>query len=311
MNKKTVLLVFLASLGIYALTQVFASRKIDHFQAELINLDTAVVQTVIINTKKDLEEITLSREGQIWIASNGKINVRAVSTEVDKLLSALSLIRSKRIAAKVAEKWSEYEVGQGEGTRLRVYTNAGLVYDFIVGKFGFNQQSQRSISYLRLTGEKEVYAIDGFQALSRGFDAYRNKVLSKLTKGAQVTTFSFLNGDTSFVFSRHPEGWLLNDQETVNSAKVESYLTTLEKISGNVFADDFDETQASEKQINQLQLEGDQLPVPILIRAYLDTTRTNPYVLHSSLNKEAWFSSDSSGVYLSIFKDPVVFREEE
>ncbi len=312
MNNKTLLFVFLALLGIYGLSQVFAGKKSRSFKAELITVDTAAVSSIIINTKNNEEEVSLRKEDNTWIVSNGAINVRAVPTEVQNLLSSLTLIKSNRIAAKNEAKWSEFEVGDGQGTRIRVSEGGKQTHDFILGKFNFNQQNRTSTAYIRLAGEKEVYAIDGFQTLTlgRGFEAYRNKVLSKMTAEATINTFRFETPDTSYQFQKTPAGWQVSTQLPLDSMKVENFLNTLRNLSGHTFADNFDETMAEEKQINQLQLEGQGLPDPIIITAYQDTTQAQPFIIHSSLNKGAWFSSDSSGVYSKIFKTPEAFMQE-
>ncbi len=303
MNNKTLLFVFLALLGIYGLSQVFSGKKSRSFKAELITVDSAAVTSVMINPKGKSEEVTLRKEGKKWIVSNGAINVRAVPGEVNNLLTSLMLIKSNRIAAKNETKWADFEVGEGEGTRIRVYEDEELTYDFILGKFNFNQQNRSSTAYIRLNGEKEVYAIDGFQTLTmgRGFESYRNKILSKMNPEAVINSFRLQTPDTTFLIQKSANGWQLNNDQILDSMKVENYLNALRNLSGTTFADNFDETLAEEKQINQLRLEGERLDEQIIITAYQDTTRIMPYILHSSLNQEAWFSSDSSGVYQKIF----------
>ena len=69
------MIVFLVLLGIYGLTKVFSGKKDQSFDANLIQIDTTQVTRLIINPKApDETEISLTKEGAGWIASNGNLN---------------------------------------------------------------------------------------------------------------------------------------------------------------------------------------------------------------------------------------------
>lgn len=313
MNNKLLLIVFLVLLGIYGLSKVFSSKKDQSFKAELIAVDTTSVTQVIINTKgPESEEITLKKEEAGWIASNGQLNVKAPSGTISSLLGNLVLIKTKRVAANKAEKWSEYELEEGQATRVRVFDGDKLLEDFLVGRFSFNQQTRSGISFIRLTGENEVYAVDGFQTLTfgQGFEAYRNKEIIKMTPEMTVTEFSYKQPDTTLNFFLANDIWTLNGATPLDSNKVAGYLNVLRNISGSEFADDFDELQSSNYEYKTLTVKGNNILDPFIITCYRDTTRAKDYVIHSNRNTEAYFASDSSGVYQRLFKEIADFAVE-
>lgn len=130
MNNRTLLIVFLLLLAVFGISQLFTGKRTKSFNSELIKVDTAAITSIVVNPKAPEEaEITLKKEDTGWIASNGTISVKAQPGSVSNLLSNLTLIKTKRIAAKSPEKWAEYEVEEGKATRIRVYAGTKLLED--------------------------------------------------------------------------------------------------------------------------------------------------------------------------------------
>lgn len=304
MNNRTLLIVFLLLLAVFGISQLFTGKRTKSFNSELIKVDTAAITSIVVNPKAPEEaEITLKKEDTGWIASNGTISVKAQPGSVSNLLSNLTLIKTKRIAAKSPEKWAEYEVEEGKATRIRVYAGAKLLEDFIVGRFSFNQQAQTGSSFIRLTAENEVYAVDGFQTLTfgQGFGAYRDKVLAKVAPPMKVTQFSQIGPDTTYNYFLADGQWTYEGQTILDSMKVETYLNTFKNFSGQEFNDSFDEIQANNFPSRSLTIKGDNILEPLVITCYTDTTQVKPYTIHSNYN-EAYFLSDSAGIYSKLFR---------
>ncbi|RMF29241.1 MAG: DUF4340 domain-containing protein, partial [Bacteroidetes bacterium] len=268
------------------------------FRTELIRIDTSRVSSVTV-TPKGQEEFTLVRESEGWLATRGDLTVKALPSAVNDLLRQLALVETQRIAAKKPEKWSEFEVGEGQGTRLVVKSNGKVLEDFIIGRFAFNQQTRSATSYVRLSGEDEVYAVEGFLGLSlgQGFDSYRNKLVLKFQR--EDLKEIALSGDENARMSRTDGNWQLDDGTPVDSLALTRYLTPLQTLSGSEFADSFNPDTAPPplKTLQLVTQTGDTLRVD----AYRDTTLAKPFVVHSSLNPEGWFLSDSTGLFKRLF----------
>lgn len=304
MNNKTLFFIFLGLLAIYGLSQVFTGKRTSNFDTELIQVDTSQVSRVIVNTKPPAsEEITLQREGDGWIASSGSVNTKATNSAIQALLSNIRLIQTKYIAANSEEKWADYEVGEGQGTRIQVYNGETLLEDFISGRFAFDQQAQTGTSYIRLSSGKEVYAVDGFQTLTlgQGFNSYRNRMLTNTPPNTTFEEVTIQQGDNNLTLSKGLNGWMFEDQ-LLDSMKVENYLHQFTNLRGETFADDFDELAASNFRFGQVSLKGPQFPEGFSIDIYRDTSRINPFVFQSSQNPETWFDSDSTGLFQQLVK---------
>jgi Domain of unknown function (DUF4340) len=312
MNNKTLFIVLLALLGVYGLSKLFSGKKERSFKAELIQVDTSKVTAVSIFPKPDSIEVSLKREGDAWIVSRGTISTRAMPNVVGGLLNQLARIKTKRVAAKKPEKWAEYEVEEGNGTRLVVYAGNKVLEDFILGRFSFDQTAQTATSFVRLTGENEVYAVDGFLALNlgQGFDSYRNKELVKIQK-EDITSLDFTEGNATYSINKLANGWALNGTELLDSTKIKNYIGILQAISGVEFADDFDVVQSADLLQKTLTINANNQIEPLVIQCYADTTREKPFILNSSFNPDAWFASDSSGIYQRFFKPVEELRVSE
>lgn len=306
MNNKTLLVVFLVLLAIYGLSRVFRSQRDSNFRTELIKVDTAAITSIVIDPKGAEPEFTLKREANGWIASNGQLNLRATASAVNAVLGAVHLVRTKNIVAKAEEKWPDYEVTEEAGTRVRIYQDEKLLEDFFVGRFNFNPQARSGVSYLRLSSGKEVYAVDGFQTitLGQGFAAYRNRQLLQMDPGMEVTAFRYQTPDTVLSLTLDTAGWLLEGRSAeLDSTSVAEYLDGLRNLSGEHFADDFDELKAPTLPAKILTIRGRNIDPPVEITGYIDSSRQErPFVFRSSQAPETFFASDSSGLYDRVFR---------
>lgn len=316
MNNKILLFVLVALLAIYGLSRLLSGNKETSFRTELIKVDTAAVNSITIDPRGEEPPFTLKKESGQWIATRDALSIKAAQSAVQSLLTNLSLIKTKHIAAKSEDKWAEYQVADTSGTRVQVYGPGGkLLEDFIIGKFDFQQapgapqqmqfQQQQPIitSFIRLSGENETYAVEGMQIISmgQGFDSYRNKDILRMTREMEVTAFEYQLEDTLIRFQKTPEGWA-TDGLMLDSMKVENYLNVLRNLSGTAFADDFDELAAGQLPRQQLSLSGNNIEEPFRVTVYRDTTREKPFVIFSNYNPDAYFASDSSGVYQKLFR---------
>ncbi len=306
MNNKTLLIILVGLVVVYGLTQLFSGKKDRSFDTDLVKIDTSTVTKVVVFPKADdFAEVTLTREGSNWIITKGDLTTIATSNNVNSLLGQLSLIKTKRIAAKNSEKWVDYEVEDDKATRLQVYAGTKLLRDFMIGRFSFNQQTRQATSFVRLTGEDEVYAVDGFLSMSlgQGFDAYRNKEILNVAQ-ADFTGLDFRLEDYMFSFNKSGKDWVMNNDINIplDSALMYNLLNNIQNVSGSEFIDDFDPVQSQNLLQKSLTVNANNLIEPIVIHCYADTSREKPFVIHSSQNEEAYFASDSTGVYTRLFE---------
>lgn len=302
MKNKTLLLIFLTLLVVFLASQFAFEKKKRTFKTELIQIDTSAITSILLYPKSDnQEEILLKKEKDFWAVSKGNVTNKANQGAVSSILRNLFLIKTKRVASKSRDKWSDYEVTETSGSRVKVYAGEKLLEDFILGRFNFNQQTRQGISYVRLAGEDEVYAVEGFLSMTmgQGFDAYRNKEILKISK-ENLTRLSINSFDLTTVLQKGETNWT-QDGGPVDSITLFNYLEGLQQIVGNSFADDFEDLQSNDLLFKTLTIEGNNLSTPIIIKAFRDTTRTTPFIIQSSLNPNNYFESEENGVFEQLF----------
>lgn len=302
MKNKTLLLIFLTLLVGFLASQFAFEKKKRTFKTELIQLDTSAITSILLYPKSDnQEEILLKKEKEFWVISKGNVTNKANQAAVTSILRNLSLIKTKRVASKSQDKWADYEVDAINGSRVKAYGGDKLLEDFIVGRFNFNQQTRQGISYVRLEGGDEVYAVDGFlsMTMSQGFEAYRNKEILTVNK-SDLTQISINTIGITTLLQKSEAGWA-QDGGPVDSTTLFNYLDGLQQITGSVFADDFEDYQSNELLYKTLLLEGNNISTPLVIKAYKDTTRSTPFIIQSSLNPNNYFQSEENGIFEQLF----------
>jgi len=303
MKNRTLLIVLLVLLAAYGLIQLLTEGREASFRTSLLEVDTSEISKLVIDPKGKPASFELERTGRQWIARRGEVEAQVGPDKMDRLFSSISNLRTQSVAAKSEDQWPKYELGEAEAHKVEVYAEGSKQAGLYFGKMDFNQQQRKATTYARVEGEPEVYALDGFQTMGlvQGFDNYRNRTVIKMKPGMEVTQFEYQRPNGAVSFQRTPEGWQSGGQ-MLDSMKVENYLNVLRNLKADAFADAFDPALAAQWPKEQLQLSGNNILQPFELTVYRDTSAEQPFIVHSSYNPDAYFRSDSAGLYSKLFK---------
>lgn len=300
MNNKTLAIVFGALLLIYLLTKIFSGNRERSFDPEIVNIDTAQVNKIVIHPAQQGEIFELIKSGSDWLLQKDQQQYKATTSGVRSLLSNLTLIEAERVVSKNPERYKDYAVDDEGGTRIELFNSQKKLGDLMVGRFNFNQATRSGISYLRKYDEESVYSVDGFlsMSLSQGFDSYRNKVLTSLNSSDLTKITLQQDGRTQQVV-KADSIWRNDAGTELDSTAVANYLNTVRSVSGNTFIGSQNDVG---ERIKSLLIEGNNMPAPIEISCYVSRDTSHHFVIHASTNEEGYFFSDSSGIYDRLFE---------
>ena len=163
--------------------------------------------------------------------------------------------------------------------------------DLWVGRTGFSQGSggmfAGGFTYVRVQGQNEVYAVEGFLEgqFNRAFNDWRDKSFARFKRDStNKITFRY-PADTSFVLEKKNGKWACGT-EFVDSAAVSSYLSGLEykNISG------FSEVTPSGEALAVITFEKDAR-IMAKIEAW---PSSGSWILRSSLQPDTFFTSGAT-----------------
>lgn len=293
------------------------------FKSELTDFDTTKVTQIVISPKMKGEQITLSKNGEDWkVIVDGK-KYNADPGTIEGMLNTLVTLRATRIAANSKGQWKEYEVTDSTASRVQLLAGKKILVDLYLGKFTYQQPKNRNpynyqqqgkmTSYVRVAGEKEVYAVDGLIAMSfnRQASDFRDRTLIRSEK-ENWKRLSYSGPDRTFDLVKQGNNWTIGGI-TADSAAVDKYLTSVAWLRSTYFIEE--SFMTSDKPMYTLSIEGENLLSPIKVNAFPADT-TNGYVITSSLNEGAYFSGKLSSLFEKIFVNqeyflPVAEAEKE
>ncbi len=307
MKIRAALLLALVIIGIYALNKGFFFKN-RGLNANLIQVDTAAVTAIMITPGNATDEISLYREGSDWIVSTQRLSIKPPANTVQQLLKSLVTLKTNQVLTNLSEAEEAFGLDETQATRVRVYGGTHLLEDFWVGK---KVPSDTATFYLRFSGAKEVYLVRSelHDLVGLSFDSYRNRQIINISVPADLQSFSYETLDSTYFFSKKDNKWTLAGN-LIDSIALEKLITGWRAVSGTWFADDFDEVQDARFLYKKLTINLKSKDDPIQISCYRDTTRTPPYVIHSSQNKDTYFASDSLGIYRVLFKEITDFQQK-
>jgi hypothetical protein len=308
-NNRTLLIVFLGLAGMLVLTRVFTAKKAERtLDADLVEIDTGRISNIYLYPQAEQgAELAFSRNGFAWIISDGELSVPADRYSIEHAMDELLNLKADRLVARSEEKWPEFHVNDSLGTRVLVKEGKKTTLDMIIGRFnyqpppggysGYGQQYGTGITYVRNSDEDEVYAVEGFLAMSinQGFNSWRDQTICRLTKD-QITKVVFeYPADSGFIAQKLDVNWTINGI-LADSTSIAQYLNGLSRKNHSDFADGFSPLS---NPIYQVTFEGMNMN-PLWIRVY--SQLGDELILHSSINPESYFRITREGLFKDIFK---------
>ncbi len=298
MNNKKLLYILLGLGILYALTQLFNTKKERSFDSQFLKIDTSLINKLVLHSVSDgHKEIVLEKSNAEWWASQGGKKIKAEAGSVDGMIKELALINVKTILTESKDKHKDYEIEDEKGSRVEVYNGSKKLADFYVGKFGFNPQGNSMVSYLRKAGENKVYGVDGFQSMTfnQQFSNFRDKTITKMNT-AEISSVTINSNGAIQSLLKQGNSWSLNQNPVADSTAVQNYLNSLQSITGSELIDQFQPSTP----LHTAKLEANNSTVDINIYASGDSLK--PFMIKSSANKEVYFKEDSNGVYHTLIK---------
>ncbi|MEZ5104115.1 MAG: DUF4340 domain-containing protein [Draconibacterium sp.] len=299
-NNKILLSVFVVLLAIVVLVELMDSRKGNRtFKSDLVEATPEEVTSLEIYPKANNGELVkLYHEGDSWKVESGGKKYNADGSAAIRMISELDEMKPKSVAATSKESWEQFEVTDSLGTRVKLFNGDKVIADVVVGKFSF-QQPRSTTSYVRVSNDKEVYAVDGMLGMSfnRNLNSFRDRTIIKSNKTDWTKlTFSYPS-DSSFVLEKKADKWMIGDMQA-DSAKVAQYFSRIAGLNDGSFA--------NEKPViaptHRLYIEGNNMMQPVEIIGYY--TDTDNFVLESSQNPDTWFNNAASArkVFISVME---------
>jgi hypothetical protein len=278
------------------------------FKSELTDFDTTKITQICIYPKLKNETIILSKSGDDWKVMVEDKEYNADPNTIKGMIHTLLNLRATRLAANDRAQWAEYELTDSAASRVQLLAGKNTVVDVYLGKFSYQQpknvnpydyrQQGKMTSYVRLAGHKEVYAVDGFIAMSfnRKADDFRNRTIVRSEKETW-NRLSFTGPDHTFDLVKQGNQWTIGGL-LADSASVAKYVGSLAWLSNSAFVEE--NVMLSDKPLYTLSIEGENMASPIKISAFPADT-LNKYAISSTLNEGAYFSGSSNGLFEKIF----------
>lgn len=296
-NLRILIILLLALVVIFLITLM--TRKEDRsFKKELVSFSPDEVTEILFNPDpaKD-EKIRLLREQHgVWKVYSESIAYNADTSLISGMIRSIVNLQPERVAATDRSRWSEFQVDDSTGIRVEILGGKEVLADLIVGKFSYKpQQGQQAMygqdrgkmsSYVRVAGEEEVYAVDGFLRMTfqANVSNLRNKALSA-TRRDDISRIVFTGpDDDSFVLEKQGERFLMEGVMT-DSAETVRYLADIARMTSQDFV--YDVTTGNTPDYS-VRIESNNT-VPIEIKAFVADT-VHKYILTSTVNPGTYFS---------------------
>ncbi len=323
LGNKTLLLILLAALAVFGVFRYISSRKSENtFQTALVpKIDSTKLTGMVIfekkldnspkgvHAEKELPYI-FTKKGKDWFISQGDVTSRAEPRSAHYLISLVEGISPDRLGSNDPKDWKQFNVNDTLGTRVVFLYDKDTVVDVVVGRFSYIPEQKKAISYIRISGQKEVYAIDGFLTMNinNEFDNWRDKkVMPGESKEWNKLTFSY-PADSGFVIQKDSnERWVFANgaiPDSLTAAK------TIEDIANQNYGSFINKFDTNGKQaLFSLKIEGKGFS-PAIIKAYPADT-ANQYAITSSINPGSYFSGKGNAMFSKIFKGKSAFMKKE
>lgn len=159
-----ILLVLAAGIALLVLQEKRQGGR--NFREHVVVLNPSEVSGILLKPQSQgHEEVRFLLEDGQWYLRQGDQKLPADSAKVSSLLAAFTNLKVQRLAATQTDKWSDFQVDDTSSTHIQIFGADRTLASLYIGRFGFNQSARTGLSYVRVDGEDEVYAVEGFLSM--------------------------------------------------------------------------------------------------------------------------------------------------
>ncbi len=316
-NSKILLIVLLVLVALF-LIKKYTDHSESTIVSDLVTVDTAQIDKIVINPPKGAATITLQKKNNVWKVISGNEEHNADKRKIKSIMA--DMLRLKPVSVVGTEKslWKKYEVDDSLSTRVKLMRGNKVEADIMLGKFDFiaaqntqpNPYQRRPqgemISYARPYNDVNTYSVEGMIRMNFSADAdnYRDKTFVK-TEQNDIDRVDFTYVDTGkFSLIKDGKYWKIN-HEPVDSATVVRYLRYLSHTSGSKIVHNFDKNSYNKVGTINIGLNNGN---PVELTAYADSTG---FVVHSSQNADTWFDGKSGKLFDRFFVNKDYFFKKD
>ena len=298
-NTTTLVIILVLLGGLALLNKFYFSKKSEStFDSSFIKIDSSAVSQIVIYPKAEKgKEIKLIRNGSAWNLQNDKVKTAADTAEVHRLLASFVDLKTSSLAAEDKSGWGDFQVSDTAGSRIKFITDNNQTYEMIVGKFGFSG-GRSGVTYMRHKGEDAVYSVEGYISfnVNRDFTSWRMKTVMAGNKDTWSSLTFTYPADSGFTLVKQNNKWMVNGF-VADSNKTNQYLTQLANKQSPGFIDQY---TPNGSPIYTVTISGSNPSKPITVQAF-PADSTQKFIIHSSLNPDAWFSEAKNPIVDGIF----------
>ena len=297
-NNRTLIIVFAVLLvAVVANYVIKNSRGERTFRDDIIEYKAEDINRITFGKAANNQETVLFREDTVWELQSGEKKYQADQDLAGQIVEELAFITPDRLVATKKDLWKEYDVTDSAGVKLTVYGPKKSKTGLVIGRFSYNQSNRKPSTFLRLEGENEVFAVEGYLGMvfNRDINSLRDKNIFRSNRD-DITRLTFTYPDSSFTVVKENNTWLC-EGSPADSIRMSNYLNTVAYLTGMEFRDDFNSASATGTPVTLL-IEGTNIR-SAEISCYTDPTGR---VVVSSLNPETYFSADKGDVFFRVFK---------
>jgi len=298
-NNLVLIIVFAVLLLAVGVNELVKSSKGERtFRKDIIELQANDIRKISIFPKKAGNRVAdLYLEDTLWKLKFDNKVFAADQEMVKSIVDELANMVPERLVANKSNLWKDYDLTDSLGIKIVVYGPKNYKTELTLGRFAYNQATRKPSTYLRVNNEDEVYAVEGYLAMTfnREMNSLRDKSIHRGNKNdlAQIT-FNY-PADSSFTLIKQSGGWTLNGL-SVDSTKMLSYLNKVSYLSGTDFRDDFIPA-AVPAETCKVTLAGPDMK-SVEIKAFVDASGT---IINSTENPASYFPGDKENLFSRIF----------
>lgn len=314
MNNK-LLLALLVIFGVILYFAVSTDKSDSSFRDEIVNIDTANVTRIRVETaKKDTFELV--KDSGEWMLKTGKTRSEADGQKIEALLAKMSPLKPIRVAGKSKKSWEKFGVND-KAEKIEFMQGDKVLASLYLGKINYEapksgQQNPYSrgmqgtmIGYARTNGDDAVYVVDGYLKLSYTGDAnsFKKKIVIK-TNNKSIDKVTVKSGDTKYALQKSGTAWNI-DSQPADSATAVKYINSISHLSGYSFLEK--EAVKGIEPVSSIEVQTDDNNT-IVVKAYPVDSVT--VALVSTQNNGNIIMDKNHKIFDKLFKNKTDFTKK-
>lgn len=160
-NNTTLLILLLIVIVLIGALELYERYGGGKLRNNLTDVKIAKITRIALSKAQADQYISLRNEQSGWFITADKVQIPVSDSSLEKMYQLLETMQPLKVVSSKSADWEEFETVDALSLRVTAYNEKEILSDLFIGKCEKDDTTGETVTFVRVRGEDEIYAVKG------------------------------------------------------------------------------------------------------------------------------------------------------